>query len=160
MNYVILDLDNCIADDGWRIPRIRWDRKDPMERYHEYHSLAGFDTVANTDLFEFGDPAVIILTARPVLYRSITEEWLRRNRISYHHLIMRNNHDHRSSLDLKRHMLHWLPDMYGVPWKSIVAAYDDRDDIVEMYRKHHIDAHVRFAHRECAYTAPPMELAA
>jgi hypothetical protein len=158
MNYVILDLDNCIADDAWRIPRIRWDKTDPLERYHDYHSLAAFDAVGNEDLFERGGLGVVIFTARPVLYRPATEEWLRRNRVAYHHLIMRNTHDHRKSVELKRQMLHWLPELYDVPWQRIVAAYDDRPDVVEMFRKHHIDAHVRSIHDTCAYTPPQQQL--
>ena len=39
MSFIILDLDNCIADDQWRISRINWQHKDPMRRYHDYHSL-------------------------------------------------------------------------------------------------------------------------
>lgn len=158
MSYVIVDLDNCIADDAWRIPQINWQKSDPLDRYHAYHALSGFDELDNADLLETGHD-LIIFTARPVLYSPITEEWLRRRGVRYHHLIMRNNNDHRSSVDLKRQMLHWLPETYGVPWRQIAAAYDDRPDIVEMFRKHHIDAHVRAIHDVCAYTAPLKEAA-
>ena len=151
--FVILDLDNCIADDAWRIPRINWQKQDPLERYHEYHSLSGFDNSWNSDLYD-GSHDVIIFTARPVLYRPITEEWLRRHGIGYHHLTMRNTNDLRNSVDLKRAMLHWLPELYGVPWRHIAAAYDDRQDVVDMYRKHHVDAYVRALHDTCAYTPP------
>lgn len=154
MSYVILDLDNCIADDGWRIPKIRWQHKEPLLRYHAYHSLSGFDRLGNEDLFAGAHHDVIVFTARPVHYAEITEEWLRRNNVTVRHLIMRNNDDHRPSVELKRHMLHWLPELYGVAWKEIVAAYDDRQDVVDMFRKHHIEAYVRCIHDQCAYTAP------
>ena len=154
MSCVILDLDNCIADDAWRIPRINWQKSSPLERYHEYHSLSGFDRVGNTDLFSEGHHDVIVFTARPVLYSAITHEWLERNGIRAKHVVMRNNDDHRHSVELKRHMLHWLPELYGVPWQEIVAAYDDRPDVIEMYKKHHIPAHLRCIHDVCAYTQP------
>lgn len=154
MSYVILDLDNCIANDAWRIPRINWQKQNPLERYHEYHSLSAYDELGNTDLFAEHHHEVIVFTARPVLYHAITEEWLLRNNVPVKHLIMRNNDDHRSSVELKRHMLHWLPEHYDVPWQEIVAAYDDRQDVVDMYRKYHIAAHVRAIHGECAYTKP------
>lgn len=153
MTYVILDLDNCIADDAWRIPRINWQKSNPVERYHEYHSLSAFDRVGNEDLFS-GQHRVIVFTARPVLYSFITREWLKRNDIRAEHVVMRNNDDRRDSVDLKRHMLHWLPENYGVAWQDIVAAYDDRPDVVEMYRKHHIPAFVRSIHSVCAYNKP------
>lgn len=157
---IIVDLDNCIADDAWRIPRIDWKQQSPFDRYHNYHLLAGFDACANDDILvgaRNNVDRVIVFTARPVAYRAITEEWLRRKRVPYEHLVMRNNNDHRPSLELKRTMLHWLPELYGVPWRCIVAAYDDRQDIVEMYRKHHISAYLRAVHDVCAYTPPKSE---
>jgi hypothetical protein len=154
MSYVILDLDNCIADDAWRVPHINWQKKDPLERYHEYHSLSAFDAVGNADLFAGHHHEVIVFTARPVLYSAVTQEWLRRNGVPVKHLIMRNLGDHRPSVELKRHMLHWLPELYDVPWGEIVAAYDDRPDVVAMYAKHNIPAHERSIHDVCAYTPP------
>ena len=153
MNTIIVDLDNCIADDSWRIPRINWQKRDPLERYHDYHSLAAFDKVCNEDILS-GVSQSVVFTARPTMYHAATEEWLRRNNVPFKHLIMRNNNDHRPSLELKRTMLHWLPELYDVRWSSIAAAYDDRADVVEMYRKHHVPAFVRSVHEVCAYTPP------
>lgn len=156
-HHIILDLDNCIADDAWRIPHIHWQHRNPADRYHDYHALAAFDALGNEDLLfgaRAGADEVVIFTARPVLYRAPTEEWLRRNRVPFKHLIMRNNNDHRPSLELKRTMLHWLPEVYDVPWASIIAAYDDRPDVVEMYRKHHVPGRLRAIHDVCAYTPP------
>jgi hypothetical protein len=159
MNTVIVDLDNCISDDSWRIPHINWQKSNPLERYHDYHSLAAFDRIGNEDIIfsaRAGVDQVVIFTARPVMYRAATEEWLRRNNVPFKYLIMRNNNDHRPSLELKRSMLHWLPELYDVPWHSIVGAYDDRPDVVEMYRKHHMPGYLRSIHDVCAYTPPPV----
>lgn len=156
-HHIILDLDNCIADDAWRIPKINWQKSDPMDRYHDYHSLSAFDDLRNEDILvgvREGTEAAIIFTARPVQYRAITEEWLRRKEVPFRYLIMRNNNDRRPSLELKRTMLHWLPEVYDVPWNSVVAAYDDRPDIVAMYRKNHMPGFQRAVHDVCAYTAP------
>lgn len=155
MKYIIVDLDNCIANDAWRIPKINWQKSNPMDRYHEYHSLSGFDEVGNLDIFaEHPDTATIVFTARPVLYHAVTEEWLRRKNIPYEFLVMRNNNDHKPSLELKRTMLNWLPHVYGVPLEDIVAAYDDRPDVVEMYKTHGLKAYKRELHNVCAYTNP------
>lgn len=156
--HIIIDLDNCIANDAWRIPKINWQKSNPMERYHDYHSLSGFDKPGNLEIFvEHRDAVVIVFTARPVLYHAITEEWLKRNRIPFDYLVMRNNADHRHSLELKETMLKWLPDAYNIKLEWVVAAYDDRADVVEMYKSHGIDGRRREIHNVCAYTAPTKE---
>ena len=153
MEYIIVDLDNCISDDAWRIPRINWDKEDPVERYHDYHLLSGFDEIHNTDIFQ-GERGIIIFTARPTTYAAVTQEWLRRKNVRYTFLVMRNKNDHRHSTELKETMLEWLPQICGVPLNKIVAAYDDRPDVVRMYQKYNIEAHVRCIHNVCAYTKP------
>lgn len=146
----ILDIDNCIANDEWRIARIEWHHKHPMQRYRVYHELAPWDSAHNADLYADGEPCVL-LTARPVLYRVQTIEWLKRAGVQVAHLIMRNNDDIRPSLDVKRSQLMWLPDHYGVSLTSITKAYDDRPEIVAMYEAHGIPAEVRAIHSTSAY---------
>src|SRR5579862_9309588 len=101
MSALILDLDNCIADDGWRIRYINWKHPDLFVRYHQYHSLSPWDQIGNRELFQSTPHRVFILTARPVLYREMTEEWLRRNGVTYAAMLMRNNHDTRHGVALK-----------------------------------------------------------
>jgi len=156
--YIILDLDNTIADDSWRIPKINWQRQNPLDRYHDYHSLSAFDKVGNDHLLATRHH-ILIFTARPVRYRAITEEWLRRNGIEYEHLLMRNDNDHCHSVVLKAKMLNWLPEMYGIAWDKIFAAYDDRKDVVEMFEKCGIAAACVPIHDTCAYTNPNEETA-
>jgi len=158
--HIIVDLDNCIADDAWRIPKINWAKSNPMERYHDYHLLSGFDRPGNLEIFNaHPDASVIIFTARPVHYHAVTREWLKRHAIDYEFLVMRNNDDHRPSLELKRMMLHWLPHAYDVQLDWIVGAYDDRADVVAMYKQHGINAHCRGIHNVCAYTKPEKDAA-
>lgn len=152
MQYRILDLDNCIANDAWRIPRISWQHIDPDRKYHDYHMLAGFDEVGNEELFK-GRSNIIIFTARPVLIRAMTEEWLRRKGVDYDILMMRNNGDHRKSVDLKMQQLHWL-SQYSIELKQIEHAFDDRQDVIDMYKKCGVPATVRAIHNVCAYTRP------
>lgn len=157
MSFIILDLDNTIADDSWRIPKINWQKKDPFERYHEYHSLSGFDRAGNKDLFKGTKHDIIILTARPVHYSAITMEWLNRQHIKPFALLMRNNNDHCPSVELKRKQMGWLTHLYNVPVELIHCAYDDRPDVVQMYLEHGVVAEVRSIHNVCAYTAPKEE---
>ena len=158
--FIIVDLDNCIADDAWRIPKINWSKPTPMARYHDYHSLSGFDEIGNLRIFdEHADCGPIIFTARPALYQALTREWLARRGVFYERLLMRDNDDHRDSLELKRAMLLGLPEFYGIALEAIAAAYDDRQDIVEMYRSYKITAHRLEIHNVCAYAPPKKDFA-
>ena len=154
MSIIILDLDNTIANDGWRIPRVNWQKTNPMERYHDYHMLAAFDEAGNKDLFLNTEHEIVILTARPVLYAPATIEWIGRQGIKPLAVIMRNNDDHCHSKDLKRKQLGWQLSLYGVQQEAIVGCYDDRPDVVAMYQEHGLHAEVRSIHNVCAYTVP------
>lgn len=152
-SMIILDLDNTIANDVWRIPKINWQHADPLARYHDYHSLSAFDAPGNEDLFKERDD-IIIFTARPVHYHAITEEWLNRNGVNFQVLLMRNNDDHSHSKDLKLRQLAWLQNDYGINKSDIFCAYDDRQDVVDAYLAAGIHAEVRSIHNVCAYTRP------
>ena len=157
MSFIILDLDNCVANDGWRIPAIQWDKENPLDRYHDYHSLAAFDQSGNRELYLNCKHDIIILTARPVLYRAATEEWMRRNGIGYALVMMRDLDDHSPSTTLKRNQLQALFDNTDITPEKIICAYDDRPDVISMYKGMGINAEVRAIHDVCAYTKPTKE---
>lgn len=166
MKYVIFDLDNCLADDRARIPLIKWEEKHPDKRYADYHRNVSDDPVGNKDTFDAAmlcGWAPIFMTARPHTVgisdvRGQTLEWIERN-LGVHDpiLMMRNRGDNRPSVELKReqltHLLNW-----DVKLADIVSAYDDRADVVQMYREHGIIAHVMAIHDICAYKPPAVEL--
>lgn len=155
MSVIILDLDNCIADDSWRIPRINWQAEDPFVRYHDYHSLSAFDTAHNHDLFLGTRNEIIIFTARPIIYRPATQEWLKRNGVAYSILMMRDMEDHRHSVELKRAQLNVLLENSDLTIENIVGAFDDRPDVISMYKGAGIEgAQLRSVHDVCAYTKP------
>lgn len=154
MSAIILDLDNCIADDAWRIRYINWSFEDPLSRYHNYHLLAGFDRVGNQELFVNTPHDIVVFTARPIMYQAITEEWLRRAGIVPAVLMMRDNNDHQHSRELKRQMLLTLLDNTPLTISDIAGAYDDRQDVIDMYTGLGVAAHLRFIHDQCAYTNP------
>ena len=66
-----------------------------------------------------------------------------------YHLYTRPEGDHRKSVDLKRDI---LVNKIGVG--CVTAAYDDREDIVQMYRDYHINAERIFCHEIDAYNPP------
>lgn len=141
---IILDLDNCISNDAWRIPMIDYSKKH-FERYHDYHSLAPFDEVCNTDLFTATSLNIVVATARPIIYKVATLEWLKRKGIDPMLLLMREK-EGVSSVELKRQFTHEIFRMFDARPPDIVCAYDDRQDIVDMYRSLGINAEVRAIH--------------
>ena len=146
----LLDLDNCISNDGWRIPFINFEEKHPDKRYHQYHMLSAFDEFCNRQVCGVPGTTIIILTARPEVYRNVTEKWLEKNGVNWDMLLMRDDGDHRHSVDLKRAMLERLYTL-GVRRSAIVKAWDDREDIVEMYKSQGIDAGVVKCHNVSSY---------
>lgn len=159
MTIRIIDLDNCIADDAWRIPRIEWQHTNPMRRYHAYHSLAPFDVCRNREIFEGVKDNIVVFTARPFHYRAATEEWLGRNGVPVKCLIMRNDEDHRPSVMVKEWQLNILLAHYHVHEDEILAAHDDREDICAMFERRGIPATRTRIHDVCAYTQPTKESA-
>lgn len=141
MTYRIIDLDNCIADDQHRHNLIDL-AKHGDARWEQYHLAAAADPLANHDLVRT-DLTLLILTARPVTVASLTVDWLRLHDINYKFMLMRNRHNYLSSVDLKHQQIDWLQELYDVSMTTVVDAYDDREDVVEMYRSLGINAHVR-----------------
>lgn len=157
--YIIVDLDNCIADDQWRIKFINWEEEDPDKRYHNYHAVSGQDIICNKHILLLDDPDVrlIVFTARPKKYFDTTVDWFSKNGVydKVLFMLMRQEGDHRHSSTLKSHFLKETKDLIGECWKeTIIAAFDDREDVVKMYLDHGINAQVVKIHDVCAYTKP------
>lgn len=156
MPYAIFDLDNTIADDAWRIKNIDWSKDHPFERYHAYHTLSAFDRLGNKHLLDAltSDTQIVVFTARPEFYSAVTLEWLERKNVNYEVLLMRPNDDHAPSLELKKRQLYKFLENWAVEPSDVRVAYDDREDVVQMYREHNITAIRAPIHNVCAYTNP------
>lgn len=151
----ILDLDNCISDDAWRIPTIDWEQKDLDIRYLQYHALSAFDDVGNKELFADLEPnSCLVLTARPVHLFLQTVEWLRRAGVPLLGLMMRPTGDNTPSALMKASMLSVAMGQMHISIEDIGVAYDDRQDIVDMYRSMGIQAERRFIHTLEAHLPP------
>lgn len=150
----ILDLDNCIADDGWRIKFIDWEAEDKFLRYDKYHKLSGLDECCNKELFSNPNIEIVIFTGRPNHYRKVTEDWLRANEVGHELLLMRDDDDYCSSVELKTKQLNKLIHENGYKFSNIAIAYDDRQDVVEMYNSFGILSVVKRIHNICSYTDP------
>lgn len=131
----IVDLDNCLADDRWRR---RWlptpDQHMAEDAWHRYHEGLYFDPCHNQHVCGAG---AIIFTARPERYRVDTIRWLTRHQLLTPHLYMRPAYDRRDSVEVKRTMLLSLSTSL---LDQVTMAYDDRQDIIDMYRAHGLTA--------------------
>lgn len=156
MKYVIFDLDNCLSDDGWRIEKIDWTKTNPAERYAAYHDACSSDTARNVGVFSIyaQDYKPLFFTARPESVREDTRQWIEHELgINCPSISMRGNNDHRSSVDLKRHMLQEFVAMGGAK-EDIHLAFDDHAGVLKMYEEEGVAAHRLMIHDRCAYTPP------
>lgn len=134
---VIFDLDNCLADDSHRVGLINWSSPSMDGRYDAYHAAAVNDKPCNKDeIHQYVSVVdwINIYTARPEKYRRQTEEWIANNLeigacpVS---VTMRPNGDRSPSAKLKAG---WA-DTLVKSNVEILAAYDDRDDVLKEYGK-------------------------
>jgi hypothetical protein len=126
----IVDLDNTISNDHWRNWLVDPSQEKPLDIYHNYHIHCKYDEVMNRYIVDESPCPVVFLTARPEYLRAETKHWLQNNHLKYSGLIMREANNHEHSVDLKRKAI-WRLNNYGV---KIEKAYDDRTDIIQMYR--------------------------
>lgn len=157
MAIVIFDLDNCVSDDSRRIPLIDWSQATPEQRYAKYHDMCHLDDPANVQLVQANASAghaIVFMTARPVTVRAKTEAWIQTLLgVKRFTLMMRNVGDHRKSVEVKRDMLLALPE-YDMSIDCVAIAYDDRQDVLDMYASYGIKTQLLKIHDVCAYTPP------
>ncbi len=161
MKFIIIDLDNCISDDAWRIQHINW-QKHGDARYHDYHSLAPFDVIGNRGTIRHArsiGQQIVIFTARPVHYAAATRHWLHIHCVNFKHIFFRNNGDARHSPVIKEWMLRsLLSGEYGdINREDIVCAFDDHPEIVAMYRGYGVNAARLAIHELDAYNPPRVQ---
>jgi len=136
---ILCDIDNVISDDLWRTKFIARHRVGARAQFQEYHMAALLDSAANLHLVADWRAKVYFLTSMPEEYAHLREAWLRQYRVRYERVLYRANYDHRPSPDVKRSMLKQLR-VDGVPLREVVAAYDDREDVLAVYREEGLPA--------------------
>lgn len=129
---ILCDIDNCISDDLWRHSLIDWAQPQGRDRYHSYHAASWRDKARNLSILRYPHAAIFFLTAMPEEYRKLREGWLAWHGIHYERMLMRTGDHHLDSIALKRNMVRQLRSE-GIPMGDVVAAYDDRRAVVDMY---------------------------
>ena len=131
--YIIYDLDGCIADDRARLPLIDHSQPDPWAKYHEGCDR---DPLINKSWAALGRLLCtpIIFTSRPEVVRAKTQRWLQNVAgLNAERLFMRPDDDHTPSIQLKERFLRRLEQTDSLAFSDIVLAFDDRREILDMY---------------------------
>lgn len=127
---IIFDLDGTLCECEHRVHYMR----ERPKRREEFHSACIFDGVvaavkALIDMAETSGIKVILLSARPIRFKALTEEWLTKNAIYYDQLIL-SSYPELSDPGYKIKMYRELIE----PFYDVIFAIDDRDTVVRMWR--------------------------
>lgn len=133
-DIVIFDLDGTLANHEHRLHLIDKAPKDWDEFIEESKNdklnlpvVGFFYSVGDSNWPNF---EVAIVTARPERHRDITVEWLQRNRLYPHALLMRDNNDFRPDWEVKEDIL-----LNNIGRQRVLFAVEDRKCCVDMYRR-------------------------
>lgn len=141
-NVVIFDIDGCISDDRWRRARIPAGANQPLQ-FDFYHAGCGDDPPLEVgrklleDHIARGD-FIAFCTARPFKVAEITAKWIKDHfdiePTKDFIILMRQDDDARSAVEVKMEFLTYVRQYIEQTKKKLVMAYDDRQDIIDMYR--------------------------
>jgi len=149
-DIAIFDLDGCLFDDEHRLPLINMSLEGDA-RYEAYHADQHVDLVLEAGVSYLKKAAeqnllVVFLTARPIKYFEVTLSKLGRH---FHKLLdgrfplhMRPDGDKRTSVEFKRSKVREIIAKAKDEGREVVVAFDDRQDVVDMYREEGVPAWV------------------
>lgn len=149
-NVVMFDLDGCVSNDTWRRGRIP-EGANKCEDYQHYHDGCGDDPLMGhgARLLEKhivdGD-FITFTTSRPFNVAEKTAKWISNHfkiaPVQDFMILMRKDNDDRSAVDIKREFVKHMRAFERETGKKVIAAYDDRLDIINMYRELGLNAAV------------------
>ena len=133
MKTIIFDIDGTLADIKHRRSFLGQEKPD----WSAFNDAMGDDT-PNTPvvalyktLCNSGEYDIILTSGRSEKDRKITEQWLTWNEITFDRLEMRPDKDNRADYIIKQEIL----DMLRAEGKEVLFAVDDRQQVVDMWRK-------------------------
>jgi len=141
---VVINIDGCISDDRWRRARVPEGANQP-EHFAHYHAGASDDPplhfgsailmnhIANGDF-------IVFATGRYAKEAESTAAWISRNfriePVTDFSILMRADEDQRPVVEVKREFAAYLNNSFcQQKGMKVVAAYDNRRDVVEVYRE-------------------------
>jgi uncharacterized HAD superfamily protein len=129
---IIVDLDGTLCDVDHRVHHVQGKNKN----WKEFNELMIHDEL-NHWCFELMEAMssrgykIIFVTGRGEAFRSPTEAWLKKHKVTYEHLYMRSLVDYREDSDVKEDIyFNMIEQKYRV-----LFVVDDRKSVVERWRK-------------------------
>jgi len=127
----LCDIDGTIADCQHRIHFIA--EKD----WRGFFGAVNLDSpiwpvIQTIKLLKAAGATIIMMSGRSDECKAATRAWLRRYDVPYDDLFMRKAGDHRPDNIVKEQMLRKVGEAYDL--SSIVGIFDDRYQVVNMYR--------------------------
>ncbi len=126
---VIFDIDGTLADISERVHHVRKKPKNwnaftaGIAQDKAIHSMIRLCNI----LYAAG-LRIILCSGRNEANRPETEEWLARQGVPYHELLLRRDEDYRSDVIVKHELLQ------GLDKDKILFVVEDRSRVVEMWR--------------------------
>lgn len=129
-NLIICDIDGTLADVGHRLHFVTKKPKNWKGFFEAMikDSLNVWCAVLLQAMARQGYK-IFLVSGRPEDYRSHTEEWLKKHKVTYDKLLMRKAGDFRKDDIVKRELL------YKIGKEKILFVVDDRQSVVDMWRK-------------------------
>jgi phosphoglycolate phosphatase-like HAD superfamily hydrolase len=129
---VIFDMDGTLSDCRHRLHWI----KGPGEKNWQKFFQGSKDDKPQHPVVRLAiqlaqNNAIIIASGRPESLRRVTEAWLKKYKVPYERIYLRDSEDRRPDGVVKMEMLDGIEADGFVPWLAI----DDRDQAVEAWRQ-------------------------
>jgi len=135
---IIFDLDGTLCNVEHRLHFIQGDNKDWSGFYQEcINDTVNKPVVEIYEIFSDKPPYQIwVFTGRGEEVRGLTIQWFKSQELWLpDRLIMRPEGDYRKDTELKSA---WLSKYFEKPQEQILMVFEDRDQVVKMYREHGI----------------------
>ena len=138
---IIVDIDGTVADISHREALLYRTEKMSNAEWKKFYAAADKDkpipeVISVIQSLENDvHNTVVFSTGRDEEYNLLTAKWLHEHKLFYAALYMRKAGDHRDDTVVKSELLDKILKDYARAAKDGVAMFEDRQRVVDMYRK-------------------------
>lgn len=131
----LVDIDGTLADCSHRLHFIQKKPADWDGFFADCSKDSPIREVVDTvQCLARGGARIVLVTGRSDVIEEKTSEWLRKHGISFLTMYMRKAGDHREDNVVKAEILQEIAEDW--PDDHIVGVFEDRKQVVDMYRSH------------------------
>jgi phosphoglycolate phosphatase-like HAD superfamily hydrolase len=142
MKIFLCDIDGTVADLTHRLQYIDKDARDEHGKrvrpnWRKFFQYCVYDmpitpVIETIQLLHKAGALIVMMSGRSDEVRGETEQWLKQYDVPFDAMFMRKAGDSRQDSIVKEELLAQVLDAY--PFSEIVGIFDDRDQVVNMYR--------------------------